>query len=170
MFIHVCIFYDSNTFTSNYPLITYFKCLANTPRCHSWWSELIHKQKSAFSASVLLKVEGSLVWLCWFNFFSVFWETMFCPCWKKFYRLLWCGWVEGTVMRETRGLGWSWRKRFFCFVLFSERFGLELLYGLQVHGGWGRKGSHEMYPYSQYLINTSRVVLKYILVTWTVSL
>lgn len=128
-------------FTSNYPLITYFKCLANIPRCHSWWSKLIHKQKSSLFCICSAKGwGGSLVWLWWLNFFSAFWETMFCPCWEKFYRLLWCGWVEGTVMRATRGLGWSWKRFFVCFV-FWKVWIRELLYGLQVHGGWGRKGS-----------------------------
>lgn len=59
----------------------------------------------------------------------------------------------------------------FCFVLFSERFGLES-YSMDCRSMVDGEGKevHEMYPYSQYLINTSRLVSKYILVTWTVSL
>ena len=139
-------------FTSNCLLITYFKCLANIPTCYSWWSKLIHKQKSSLFCICSAKSwGGSLVWLCWFNFFSAFWETMFRPCWKKLYRLLWCGWVEGTVMRETRGLGWSWRKRFFWSVLCFEGFGLES-YSMDCRSMVDGQGKevHDMYPYSQY--------------------
>lgn len=81
-------------------------------------------------------------------------------------------WMGGRYSDEGNNrLGMKLEEEAFCFVLFSERFGLES-YSMDCRSMVDGEGKevHEMYPYSQYLINTSRLVSKYILVTWTVSL
>lgn len=67
-----------------YPLIAYFKCLANIPHylTHNG-SNLFINESPVFPASVLLKLWEGDVWLCFFNFFSAFLKV-FCPCWVYF--------------------------------------------------------------------------------------
>ena len=81
-------------------------------------------------------------------------------------------WLSGRYSDEGNNrFGMKLEEEIFLSVLFSERFGLER-YSTDCRSMVDGEGKEvrEMYSYSQYLINTSRVVLKYILVTWIVSL
>lgn len=103
---------------------------------------LFKNRSPAFSASVLLKVEGG----AWSGFAGSisslsFEKQCYAPAEKSF--IDFCDVDGGKVQWWGKQQAWDeagGRGFLFCFV-FWKVWIRELLYGLQVHGGWGRKGS-----------------------------